>query len=173
MAAGKPGILKRPFMKARENLATLVKSPKEFGKRIMHDIRYKTVDPSKIVGGKIKNNPLRRIATGQTHRNVQQLGFRNGQAVIKRTAAGQLGQAAMGAGVGMGAIDFATNSTDEQGNKRGLGNRLVRATGEAAKWTIAPGLAMGWEVGSLGAGMLKTKQKNSFEQRARIATQKT
>ncbi|MBC8436889.1 hypothetical protein H8D85_01045 [bacterium] len=156
---GDPGMFRRGFAKAQENLSTLITNPKKFGKRILNDIRYKTVDASKIVDGKIENNMFRKLFTGKTHRAVDSIGFHGGKQVIKRTPLGMLGTAGVTSGLGMGAFEFAGNGTDEQGNKRGLMNRLGRTAVETAKYTIAPGLAGVYDVGSFALSKVNEKAK--------------
>ena len=137
----KPGIIRGSFGKARENLHTLLTNPARFGKRVSH----KAGD---VIGATRKG----------WFRGGKVVGFHNGQTVLKRTPASMLlGGVAM-SGPAWGTYEFMGNKYDNQGRQRSLGNRLGRATFEAAKWTVAPGLAGAYELGSMGFSAAKNRR---------------
>ena len=158
----KPNLIKRPFLTAKENLISLRNNPKKFVQRQWYQMRHKSVGHKSgdVVGG------TRKTMFGGRQKIV---GFQNGQTVVKRTPAGMaLGGMAM-SGPAWGAYEFMGNKYDDQGRQRSLGSRLGRAGLEAGKWTIAPGLAMGAELGSMGfQGVRHLQTKNKKEPFAQL-----
>jgi hypothetical protein len=77
---------------------------------------------------------------------------------FQRSGLGKVVNPIMSTGAGFGAME-AMSSTNEDGSKRGVGNRLARGAGTMVGWSAAPKLMMGKMLGVDVPKMLLKKPK--------------